>query len=161
MKLLFLQKTFIFQFLTLIISYNIFFTSLASENLEKTTRLKKLSDQLRCPTCQGLSIKDSDAGFSKIIKGKIIELIDNGKSDEEIINFFVKRYGEWILRSPLKKGFNLLLWILPSIGILLGLSWVFLRLKVREKNYEDNKLTELTHEEEEKVENDLKVFERD
>ena len=72
----------------------------ASESEQFGARFKKLSNELRCPTCQGLSVKDSEAGFSTSIKGKIRELMKQEKSDEEIMAYFVERYGEWILRSP-------------------------------------------------------------
>ncbi len=133
----------------------------AKEIGESSERIIKLSEQLRCPTCQGLSVKDSEAGFSKIFKGKIIELIKIGKSDEEIIKYFVKRYGEWILRSPKKEGFNLVLWILPGIGIFIGISWVFLRFKIFGNKPVEIKLKKLTPEEEKKVIEDLRIFKED
>ena len=83
----------------------------------------------------------------------------NGKSDEEIIAYFVKRYGEWILRSPTKQGFNLLLWILPGAGIVIGLFVVFLRAKRRTNNPENEELAQLTAEEERKIKEDLGRFE--
>jgi len=147
--------------LTLFLSSENFNKVSANELEDASVRIIKLSDQLRCPTCQGLSVKDSDAGFSKIFKEKIIELIKNGRSDEEIINYFVKRYGEWILRSPTKKGFNLILWTLPGIGIIIGLFWVFIRVKIFEDNTEEKKLKGLTPEEEKKILEDLRIFKED
>ncbi len=128
-----------------------------SEDLEE--RFKNLSNQLRCPTCQGLSVKDSEAGFSTSIKNKIRELIEQGKSDKEIIEYFVHRYGEWILRSPPKTGFNLILWILPGAAILIGLLWVMYRSKNWVKKPIEE-LAQLTPEEEQKVMDDLSRFEK-
>ena len=51
------------------------------------------------------------------------------KSDKEIRDYFIERYGEWILRAPPKQGFNLVLWILPGAGIVIGLLWVVFRSK--------------------------------
>ena len=62
--------------------------SLEKDQLEE--RFKKLSNELRCPTCQGLAVKDSEAGFSTSIKGKIRELIEKGNSDEEILHILLK-----------------------------------------------------------------------
>jgi len=160
-KILFFSYKFFCLFLILFISFENFYKGSAKEVGENSVRIIKLSDQLRCPTCMGLSVKDSDAGFSKIIKGKIVELIRDGKSDEEIIQYFVKRYGEWILRSPTKTGFNLILWMLPGIGILIGLFWVFLRFKILGNNIKETKLKELTPEEEKKVIEDLLIFKKD
>ena len=96
----------------------------SSESEQFGARFKKLSNELRCPTCQGLSVKDSEAGFSTSIKGKIRELMKQGKSDDEIIAYFVERYGEWILRAPPVSGFNIVLWVLPGTAIVTGLLWV-------------------------------------
>ena len=101
----------------------------ASESEQFEVRFKKISNELRCPTCQGLSVKDSEAGFSTSIKGKIRELMKQGKSDEEIMAYFVERYGEWILRAPPVSGFNMVLWVLPGTAIVTGLLWVFYRSK--------------------------------
>ena len=131
----------------------------AAESEKFSDRFRKLSDELRCPTCQGLSVKDSEAGFSNSIKDKIRELMKNGKSDKEILAYFVKRYGEWILRAPTKSGFNLVLWILPGAGILIGLFIVLFRSKrwVRQPKHEE--LVSLTPEEERIVKDDLGRFE--
>ena len=150
---------FITVIITLIILSGTLSVSLAEEGEKFSARFRKLSDELRCPTCQGLSVKDSEAGFSNSIKDKIRELMKNGKSDEEIIAYFMKRYGEWILRSPTKQGFNLLLWILPGAGIVIGLFVVFLRAKRRTNNPENEELAQLTAEEERKIKEDLGRFE--
>ncbi len=131
----------------------------AAENKNFEERFKKLSNELRCPTCQGLSVKDSEAGFSTSIKGKISELLKQGNSDEEIKAYFVERYGEWILRAPPLSGFNILLWVLPVATIITGLSWVIYRSKkLIEKP--TNEITELTPEEEQKIIDDLSRFEK-
>jgi len=131
----------------------------ASESEQFEVRFKKLSNVLRCPTCQGLSVKDSEAGFSTSIKGKIRELLKQGKSDEEILVYFVERYGEWILRAPPVSGFNMVLWILPGAAIVTGLLWVF----YRSKNWvakPTKEMTGLTPEEELKIMDDLDRFEK-
>ena len=93
--------------LKLLIIAVVFFAYTASvhsqDTLEQQHRIKALVDDLRCPTCQGLSVKDSEAGFSVSIRNKAEEMVREGYSDQEIRNFFVKRYGEWILRTPPKE----------------------------------------------------------
>lgn len=131
----------------------------ASESKEYEARFKKLSNELRCPTCQGLSVKDSEAGFSTSIKGKIRELMKQGKSDEEIMAYFVERYGEWILRAPPVSGFNMVLWVLPGAAIVTGLLWVL----YRSKNWVEKprkEMTRLTPEEEQKIMDDIGRFEK-
>ena len=100
-----------------------------------------------------------EAGFSTSIKSKIRELLKQGKSDEEIIAYFVKRYGEWILRAPPVSGFNMVLWILPGTAIVTGLLWVL----YRSRNWVEKptkEMTGLTPEEEQKIMDDLGRFEK-
>tara|TARA_B100000686_G_scaffold338373_1_gene410830 strand:+ start:309 stop:839 length:531 start_codon:yes stop_codon:yes gene_type:complete len=146
-----------FSFLTII--WGITALTFATENSQFEKRFNQLSNKLRCPTCQGLSVKDSDAVFSTSIKSKISELIKQGKSDKEIMAYFVERYGEWILRAPPVSGFNIVLWVLPSATIITGLIWVL----YKSKNWVEKPTKEfagLTPEEEQKIKNDLGRFEK-
>ena len=88
---------------------------------------KDVAGELRCPTCTGLSVLDSDATFSVQIKDQVDEQIKEGKSKDEILSFFVDRYGPWILREPPKSGFNLMAWATPIALLLAGpiLIWMF------------------------------------
>tara|TARA_B100000579_G_C22730004_1_gene803722 strand:+ start:152 stop:655 length:504 start_codon:yes stop_codon:yes gene_type:complete len=143
----------------LIIACGLATLTFASKDEQFETRFIKLSNELRCPTCQGLSVKDSDAGFSTSIKLKIRELMKKGDSDEEIMAYFVDRYGEWILRSPSVSGFNILLWVLPGTTIVAGLIWVLFS----SKNWIEKptkEITEITPEEEQKIMDDLDRFEK-
>ena len=90
--------------------------ALSEEELER--RVQQISDGLRCPTCQALSVKDSDASFSKQIRDKVRRMVEEGQSEEDIKAYFVARYGEWILRAPKKEGLGLVLWVLPGAAIL-------------------------------------------
>ena len=143
----------------LIILCSTFTVTFAAESEEFEARFRKLSNELRCPTCQGLSVKDSEAGFSNSIKDKIHELMKLGKTDKEIKEYFIERYGEWILRSPPKKGFNLVLWILPGAGIGIGLLWVMILSKRWVTKPQHEELAQLTPEEERKLKEDLERFE--
>ena len=106
-----------------------------------------------------MSVNDSEAGFSASIKGQIRELMKHGKSYEEIMAYFVERYGEWILRAPPVSGFNIVLWVFPGAAIVTGLLWVLYRSKkwVEEPTEE---MAGLTPEEEQKIMDDLGRFEK-
>ena len=146
--------------LTILITTCVIPTTIFSlENKQSEDRYKKLSNELRCPTCQGLSVKDSDAGFSNSIKGKIRELMKKEKSDEEILEYFVERYGEWILRAPQVSGFNMVLWILPVFSITIALLWVLYRSK-KWVEKPTKEMIGLTSDEEQKIMNDLSRFEK-
>lgn len=81
---------------------------------------RDVAGDLRCPTCTGLSVLESDATFSIQIKEQVAEQMRTGKSKKEIIDFFVDRYGPWILRAPPMQGVNSLAWIVPIAAMLIG-----------------------------------------
>lgn len=88
---------------------------------------RDVANELRCPTCTGLSVLDSDAAFSTQIRDIVKEQVAAGKSKPEILKYFTERYGPWILRMPPTAGFNALAWALPLGLLLLGppLVWFF------------------------------------
>ena len=142
----------------------LFFPSivLATETEEKNKRIKKIFNNLRCPTCQGLSVDDSEAGFSVNIKNKVKEMVNEGASDDKIFLYFTERYGDWILRSPPFKGFNLILWLLPIIIIMYGFWFTYKRIKEWELNNDiktTNDIKPLTTEEKKRIDSDLRNLE--
>jgi cytochrome c-type biogenesis protein CcmH/NrfF len=87
---------------------------------ELDAEFRDVAKGLRCPTCTGLSVLESDAKFSVQIKDIVLEKVKEGKSKEEILDYFTERYGPWILREPPKEGFNLIAWGVPIGMMLLG-----------------------------------------
>lgn len=79
--------------------------------------------KLRCPVCQGLSVADSSAETAVGMQRRIRELVGLGYSEDQIRDYFVDRYGEWILLDPEPEGLNLLIWVGPGIMVGLGLAW--------------------------------------
>ncbi len=119
-------------------------------------RVREIAHKIRCPTCQAMSVKESDAGLSLNMKQRIRELLEEGKSEEEILQFFVERYGEWILRSPKKEGFSLLLWTLPGLIILVTVLLLFQYLRKKSISTVGINTNPLSDEEQRQIENDLK-----
>jgi len=121
-------------------------------------QVRRLAHELRCPTCQGLSVKESEAGIAVNMKLKIRNLLEEGKSEEEVLQYFVDRYGEWILRNPQKKGFNLLLWGLPGVVTLLAIILFFFSAKKWVVRSEKTRERELSEEDKVQIEKDLEKF---
>lgn len=119
-------------------------------------RIRALAHLLRCPTCQSQSVKDSEAGLSLNMKTKIRDLIQAGKSDGEILDYFVERYGEWILRSPPKSGFNLLLWVLPAVVMLIALVVLIRSLKQKKSVAEPDQKPPLSKAEDQEISRQFK-----
>ena len=86
-------------------------------NIEK--RFIELSSELRCLVCQNQSLLESDSELANDLKKIIYEKISEGQSDNQIKNFLVQRYGEFILFKPLFNKVNLLLWAAPVISFIL------------------------------------------
>ena len=80
-------------------------------------RTMALAHRLRCPVCQGLSVADSTSEAALGMKARIKELVHLGYTDEQITDYFVDRYGEWVLLAPNEP----LLWAVPAVGVLLAL----------------------------------------
>lgn len=85
---------------------------LADPKLEARARL--LSEELRCLVCQNQSIDASDAQLAKDLRQIVRERISAGDSDDQVLDFLVERYGEFVLLKPRAHGAGLLLWVLPA-----------------------------------------------
>ena len=83
-------------------------------------RVREIASQLRCVVCQNLSVADSPSELAKEMRNLVREQVEQGKSREQVEAYFVSRYGEYVLLSPPKRGFNLLVWGLPFLAIVVG-----------------------------------------
>lgn len=84
---------------------------------EVMARTMALAHRLRCPVCQGLSVADSTSEAALGMKARIKELVHLGYTDEQITDYFVDRYGEWVLLAPKEP----LLWAIPAAVVLSAL----------------------------------------
>lgn len=94
------------------------------ETEEQRERFQQLGEQLRCPKCQNQSIGDSDAEISQDMRAKTAQLIREGKSNEEIIEYFVARYGQFVDYRPPFQPETLLLWTGPVLIFLFGVVFI-------------------------------------
>jgi cytochrome c-type biogenesis protein CcmH len=88
-------------------------------DLEEQTRA--ISAELRCVVCQNLSVADSPSEMAQQMRAIVREQVQAGKSPDQIKEFFVSKYGEWVLLKPKTTGFTALLWILPYAVLTLGI----------------------------------------
>ena len=115
-------------FYIIILSYIFFaFKIFAVENVNE--RVKNLTLELRCMTCQNQSVYDSDAEFSNDIKRIVKVKFQEGKSEREIKKFLVERYGEYILFRPLINYNNIFLWSFPFILLIFALFFLLIKTK--------------------------------
>lgn len=89
----------------------------------------KVASQLRCTVCRNQSVVESSATLSQQMQAEIRRRLAAGQSPEEVKQYFVSRYGEWILLQPKAEGINLLVYILPGLALVGGLVLVWIRIR--------------------------------
>jgi cytochrome c-type biogenesis protein CcmH len=95
-----------------------------------------LTSELRCLVCQNQTIGDSNAELAADLRRQVYEMLEQGKSKEEIIRFMTDRYGDFVLYKPPFKGKTSVLWIAPIVFLLIGLITVF--FVIRHKKAAEN-----------------------
>lgn len=100
-------------------------TSYATEVLEfKSTedqqRFRLLTEELRCPKCQNQNLEDSNAGIAIDLRNQIYTMINEGQTSEEIVDYMVARYGEFVLYRPVHDQSTAILWYGPFALLLIG-----------------------------------------
>jgi cytochrome c-type biogenesis protein CcmH len=83
-------------------------------------QVREISYLLMCPVCQGQTVAESNSELAAQMRGIVRKKLKEGKSKEEILAYFVERYGETILGAPPAKGANWLLWALPALALAVG-----------------------------------------
>jgi cytochrome c-type biogenesis protein CcmH len=99
------------------------------EAAELDALTKQVASQLRCPVCQGLSLADSPSELALEMKDVVRSQLASGRSPEEVKQYFVDKYGEWILLEPERRGVNLLVYALPGLAVACGLVTIWLALR--------------------------------
>jgi cytochrome c-type biogenesis protein CcmH len=94
-------------------------------------RVMAVAGELRCLVCQNQTIADSHADLAKDLRNQVREMLRQGKSKDEIVDYMVKRYGDFVLYRPRVKSSTLLLWFGPLV--LLVLAFVVLMFKLRQR----------------------------
>jgi cytochrome c-type biogenesis protein CcmH len=90
------------------------------------TRFRELTHELRCPKCQNQNINDSGAPLARDIKDRVHTLLLDGKTNDEITNYMIERYGDFVTYRPRLSMGTLLLWMLPAaaaVFALIALVW--------------------------------------
>ena len=117
-----LQNSFKFLFFLFFLFFSC--NSFGKESIND--RVKKLTLELRCMTCQNQSVHDSDSDYSKDIKKLVKQKFKEGLNEQEIKRYLTSRYGEYILFKPYFNSKNLLLWLFPFILVAASLI-IFIR----------------------------------
>ncbi len=114
----------------------------AAPDIEDQTRA--IASELRCVVCQNLSVADSPSDTAQEMRAIIHDQVAAGKTPQQIKDYFVSKYGEWVLLAPTTKGFSLFAWVLPFVVLIVGLAVgvMFLRSWTKGKKKEEVKIVD-------------------
>ena len=94
-------------------------------------RFQALVAELRCLVCQNQNLADSDADLAKDLRAEVFEMLRAGKSDGEIRDFLVQRYGDFVLYDPPFKPVTWILWLGPALVVAAGLAGMLVMVRRR------------------------------
>ncbi|MFQ5541758.1 MAG: cytochrome c-type biogenesis protein CcmH, partial [Candidatus Binatia bacterium] len=94
---------------------------LQAQPVDLQEQVRRIAAELRCPVCQNLSVADSPSEMAQQMRALILQQLKEGKSPQQVVDYFTSKYGEWILLSPTTEGFSLLVWILPFVALAVGI----------------------------------------
>ncbi len=126
------QRGALFLLLTLIVLVAALWSFLSLNAATHKTldqRVQEVGAQLKCPVCQGESVADSPSLLAQQMRGSIRAQLQAGKSEQEVVQYFVNSYGLGIVWTPQWQGFTLLAWLVPIVLLLGGVGLLFLTLR--------------------------------
>ncbi len=116
-----------------------------AENQQAEARLKALALELRCLVCQNQTLADSSAPLAEDLRREVREMIAKNMTDQEIIDFLVARYGDFVLYRPPLKATTTLLWLGPFLLLVVGGITLAVALRRRAKKVNDPNLSDEDH----------------
>lgn len=116
-----------------------------AENPQAEARLKALAVELRCLVCQNQTLADSNAPLAEDLRREVREMIAKNMSDQEIIDFLVERYGDFVLYRPPLRATTTVLWIGPFLLLAIGSTALILAVRRRQKALPEVIVSEADH----------------
>ncbi|HHF6384354.1 TPA: cytochrome c-type biogenesis protein [Haemophilus influenzae] len=123
-----MKKTWLF--LTALLFSSAAFSAIDALNFsspQQESDYHQLTQSLRCPQCQNNNIADSNATIAVDMRGKVFELLQEGKSKNDVVDYMVERYGNFVTYDPPMTASTLVLWIAPLLLVLLGVVFLLRR----------------------------------
>ena len=123
-----MKKTWLF--LIALLFSSVAFSSIDALNFtspQQESDYHQLTQSLRCPQCQNNNIADSNATIAVDMRGKVFELLQEGKSKNDVVDYMVARYGNFVTYDPPMTASTLVLWIAPLLLVLLGVVFLLRR----------------------------------
>lgn len=105
--------------------------SVRPHEVSAAERVDRITSELRCVTCQGLSVKDSLAPSARQMRDLVAQRVGEGRTDDQIRDEFRASYGDWVFLSPSASSWTGLIWLVPLVALAAGLAVAFGRLRPR------------------------------
>lgn len=130
---------------------------------EQEKEYQQLTQELRCPQCQNNNIADSNATIAVDMRAKVFELLQEGKSKQQVVDYMVQRYGNFVTYDPPLTAATIMLWVLPLLLVLFGIVLVLRRrpkiqnvMQNQEQNVSVEQMESLTDAERQRLQELLK-----
>ena len=130
---------------------------------EQEKEYQQLTQELRCPQCQNNNIADSNATIAVDMRAKVFELLQEGKSKQQVVDYMVQRYGNFVTYDPPLTAATIMLWVLPLLLVLFGIALVLRRrpkiqnaMQNQEQNVSVEQMESLTDAERQRLQELLK-----
>jgi cytochrome c-type biogenesis protein CcmH len=148
MKLLFIIASFVFSMFCVQPVWAVVDLHEFSNDVDRK-RYQSFIDEMRCPKCQNQNLSGSDSPIAVDLRNELHFMITSGRSDKEIVDFMVERYGEYILYKPRLSSSTMLLWASPVLFLAFGggVLWLIVR---RRRDVQDEAVT-LSQQDEERL----------
>jgi len=127
------------------------------DNELQRQRYQSFIEEMRCPKCQNQNLAGSDSPISADLRRELYEMIKLGKSDKEIVDFMVSRYGDFILYRPRVTPVTYLLWLAPAGLFLVGFAVLVIMLRQRRRMAHEQSNQVLSHDEQQRLDSLLGV----
>ncbi|MBL4834695.1 MAG: cytochrome c-type biogenesis protein CcmH [Pseudomonas sp.] len=118
---------------------------------EQRARFYYLSSELRCPKCQNQNIADSNSPIANDLRREIYRMLQEDRSNDQIVDFMVERYGEFVRYRPALTAQTAVLWFAPAVFLLVGLFALIFMLRRRQKVYKTGGSEQLSAEEQQRL----------
>lgn len=129
---------------TCFLLFNVFTLATASaidtfefENIEQEQTFHSLTKVLRCPKCQNQNISDSNAELAKDLRNKTYELVKEGKTEDEVVDYMVARFGNFVRYDPPITPATIFLWLGPLLFILFGFLVLYKQAKKKSRQEDE------------------------
>jgi cytochrome c-type biogenesis protein CcmH len=101
---------------------------------QQEQRYYKLVDELRCLVCQNQNLADSNSQLAQDLRNKVYAMVTTGKTDQEVIDYMVNRYGEYVLYRPPFNPVTAVLWLGPFLIVLVAIIWLLVYIARRNRS---------------------------